>query len=99
MNREEWEKPYLEARLWWCEDEVCDCTQPQIDLCEPNWEAGYPWIKRKTVWEGTFHSEADREESENQRAELIKKAAEMGIPLDEDLYGTKTATATDTQTI
>ena len=37
-ERNDWLYPHLEARLWWCEDEECDCTQPQIDRITPNTE-------------------------------------------------------------
>lgn len=34
--------------------EDCDCIQPRIERITPNREAGYPWIRREVVWEGTF---------------------------------------------
>jgi hypothetical protein len=86
--RSAWATPRLEARMWFCEDEVCSCTQPQIDRITPNLESGYPWIKRERVWEGVFHSNADAAELAAQRAALHAAAAERGIALDRDDYGT-----------
>jgi len=56
VNRSEWVKGRTEARIWWCGDYECDCIQPRIERVTPNREAGYPWIRRETLWEGTFVS-------------------------------------------
>jgi hypothetical protein len=63
----EWAVPRLVAELWWCGDDRCDCTQPQIVRLTPNTVMGYPWVHREAVWEGEFLtdtwelSEAERE--------------------------------------
>lgn len=67
-----WGKTYLAARMWQCGDEVCDCTQPMIEIITPNMVAGAPWIHRKTLWQGAFHSEATIEERAEQESELRK---------------------------
>jgi hypothetical protein len=65
-HRRRWNTPRLEAELWWCGDEVCDCTKPQIVRISPGNQ--YPWVKREAVWEGTFlthtadYSQAEREQ-------------------------------------
>lgn len=50
----EWLRPKLVARMWYCGDEECDCTQPIIEVITPNTVAGYPWIRGKIVWSGEF---------------------------------------------
>jgi hypothetical protein len=50
----EWRRPRLVAEVWWCGDDWCDCTQPQIVRITPNTDAGYPWVRREAVWEGEF---------------------------------------------
>jgi hypothetical protein len=50
-----WETPRLQARIWDCDDD-CDCHQAQIDRVTPNREAGYPWIRRERIWQGTYAS-------------------------------------------
>lgn len=54
MNQSDWVKERTEARMWWCGDYDCDCVQPHIERITPNREAGYPWIRRDVIWEGTF---------------------------------------------
>jgi hypothetical protein len=76
----------LQAYIWWCGDEDCDCTCPQIDRVTPR--AGHPgWINRERLWTGTFHSRADREESAEQVKELEAAADRYGIELDDDHQG------------
>ncbi len=77
----------LEAYQWWCQDEVCDCYQAVIELVYPNLKAGYPWIRRVRQWEGTFHSEPDHEEFNNQERQLIGASWWFGIPLERGLVG------------
>jgi len=81
----EWLQTKLEARLWWCEDNVCDCHQPQIDRIKPNMEAGYPWIRRENVWRGTYTWGG--EDMDKLRAELLEAANAHGISVDLDGYG------------
>lgn len=56
MNFAAWEAERIEGLIWWCGDYECDCIQPQILRISPNREAGYPWVRRETLWEGTFVS-------------------------------------------
>lgn len=88
-REQEWAQPILEARLWWCEDELCDCYQPQIDRITPNREAGYPWIRREAIWRGTFHSSPDAKEFAQMKRELKEMMAAMHIPVmrDTECYG------------
>lgn len=65
-----WLETKLQAYIWWCEDEVCDCHQPVIEEISPNHKARYPYIIRKRLWEGTFHSEPSFEEQLDQEHEL-----------------------------
>jgi predicted DNA-binding protein (UPF0278 family) len=88
-DRKTWASTRLEAIIWWCGDDECDCTQPQIDRVTPNLSEGYPWIRRETVWRGTFHSKPDADQALAQRAELAVAAAERGITLDADGYGVR----------
>ena len=78
-------KTYLEAKIWWCGDDICDCHQPQIDLCYPN-PHNSRFILRKEIWRGRFGCEGDME---GMYEELIAAAQERNIILDSDLYGTK----------
>lgn len=51
-----WEMGWQVAEVWYCDDDECACYQPRIEQVSPNREAGYPWIRRETLWEGTFVS-------------------------------------------
>jgi hypothetical protein len=75
---ETWLTTRVRAEMWWCGDEHCNCTQPQIDRITPNHDAGYPWIKRERLWEGEFQSDASAEESLAQWRELIAAAEKYG---------------------
>lgn len=77
-----WEESYLLARVWWCGDDHCDCTQAQIELIEPN-PVGRPWIKREIRWKGPFHSYSS-EEPGAAWAELATRLDELealGVPV------------------
>lgn len=73
---ENWSVPRYSAELWWCGDEVCDCSQPQIDLITPNLTVGPPWIRRTNIWRGTFKSGG---ETEGLREELEEACRRFGI--------------------
>lgn len=63
------------AELWWCGDPVCDCTQPIIEEVTPvTNDIGIRWFRRNRIWEGSFHSQASREELEAQWKELTEAA-------------------------
>jgi hypothetical protein len=68
VSREVWASTRFVAIAWWCGDEVCDCTQAQIDKVTPNVTAGYPWIARERVWEGEFFSDGEPGAREELRA-------------------------------
>ena len=85
-QREQWLETYLEARLWYCEDEECDCHQPQIDRVMPNHEAGYPFIQRQRLFSGTFYSRPSGTEMAELKEQLAFEAKRLGIDLDMDGY-------------
>ena len=64
----------LFAEMWWCGDEICDCTQPQIverstvSFRHPAWKG--PIV----IEQGDFHSQADRDECVSQWDWLIEAA-------------------------
>jgi hypothetical protein len=78
----------LEARIWWCGDDECDCTQPVIERITPNLEAGHPWIRREVLWTGEFLTdtwEYDRAQREAlQFAPLREACRRLGVPVLED---------------
>lgn len=85
--RDEWRKTRLEAQIWGCGDEICDCHQAQIERIRPNFKAGFPWVLREVVWRGTFA--CGGEEVWRMREELHEAARGLGIMLDEFDYGIK----------
>ncbi|HEX6512702.1 MAG TPA: hypothetical protein VF157_10410 [Chloroflexota bacterium] len=88
-------EPKIVAYAWWCDDEVCDCTLPVVELVTPRqlnrWSARFGW-DCKRLWEGTFHSQATVEDANEQRRELRAAAARYGITLDAGLHGSRPAT-------
>lgn len=80
MTREDWQKTWLVAGIWWCGDEVCDCTQPIVERVTPNTDAGYPWVRRERIWEGQFCSEATDGETIGQWKELREAMQKYQIP-------------------
>lgn len=88
-DRAAWERPWLVAHMWRCDDD-CECTHPRIVRLTPNRRgSGYPWIHTAVLWDGTFHSEAEPDELAAQRDELTEAAKRFKIQLDEDLYGVR----------
>lgn len=83
-------EPRIVARMWWCEDEVCDCTQPIIERSAPN-PADPRFYVHQRLWEGEFMSggavEQDEGRWEARNQAFIAKAAEFGITLDENMSG------------
>lgn len=75
-DRERWEHPKIVGEMWSCEDDYCDCHQPQIDRITPNREAGFPWIKRERLWTGTFKTDG---EMDGLWEELKAACAEHGL--------------------
>lgn len=80
-----WSSTWLEAYMWHCGDDHCNCFQPRIDRVRPG--VHRPWIKRELVWEGTFHSDPDCHEYEQQVDELKRAAEDHGITLDDNHHG------------
>lgn len=74
---EQWSKPKIVARIWECGDPYCECSQPLVELIEPNMNAGYPWITRKRLWEGTFVTSPNSEEAAKVANELEQAAADV----------------------
>lgn len=54
-----WGSEYLFAHVWYCGDEVCDCSQAMVERIGPNRTAGPPWITREEVWQGEFYSDGE----------------------------------------
>lgn len=73
----------IKAFMWYCGDEFCECSQPVIEKF--TWRSDElgrrKLIKRERLWEGTFHSEAELEEREEQHRELAAECARRSIPL------------------
>jgi hypothetical protein len=87
VSRSEWAEPRLVAELWWCGDDWCDCTKPQIVRITPNTDAGYPCVRRELIWEGEFLAETwlyDWDELERMHdAPLREACARFGVPVPE----------------
>jgi hypothetical protein len=82
-----WRTIRVEARIWWCNDEECYCTQPVIERITPNEQAGYPWIRREVLWSGehftnTWEYSAEERE-QRQFAPLRAACQEMDISIPE----------------
>lgn len=78
------ERTFLMARIWWCEDEVCDCYQPEILKYIP--APPGQWRRTEVVWKGEFVSQPDLEDRERIRAELLAEAAKYGISINQELW-------------
>lgn len=85
---ERWKRPRIVAQVWGCGDE-CSCYQPEIVRVEPNFEAGFPWIKRTELWKGLFLSEPwDTPREWAKQAREFKAAAKRyGIRLHRNYRG------------
>ncbi len=77
----------LWARLWWCQDEICNCYQPKIEMVKPRQVAHLKTYDRKPLWQGTFCSDPTPQEFQDMVVELQTKAKEYGITLDEHYSG------------
>lgn len=58
----------MRAHVWWCGDDVCDCTQARIEGATRRGPGGSPWYE-ETLWTGTFRSGWPCEYDESERAE------------------------------
>jgi len=68
-----WGSEHLSAYVWYCGDEVCDCSQAQVVRVGPNRTAGPPWVTREPVWEGQFYSD----DEQGAEADLQQHLAEL----------------------
>jgi hypothetical protein len=84
---EEWRRNRLIASIWDCGDDWCGCTRPQVERITPNLESGYPWIRRETLWEGTF--ETGEGVTAQQLDELKEAATRYQIPMESEFGGTR----------
>ena len=50
--------PVVEFYVWWCGDDVCDCTQAQIVRRRPN-ETDPRFQRIDLLWKGTFFSDGE----------------------------------------
>ncbi len=80
-----WEAPRMEAYMWWCGSDHCDCQQPRIDYITPDRRGGFPRVNRQNVWSGTY--DCDGEEMDLQFIELEQTAGRFGIQLNEHHCG------------
>jgi hypothetical protein len=84
-RRDRWRTSRVQASMWWCGDNDCDCTQPLIERITPNLDAGYPWINRETLWSGEFLTatyEYSMEQREERHMAPLRAACERyGIPV------------------
>jgi hypothetical protein len=77
--------PRLEAYRWWCEDEVCDCTQYKIDRI--TFPKGRKWAMLDNVWEGRFVTETSAETEDERNERLLEfglAALEHGIRINRE---------------
>lgn len=70
----------IDADVWWCGDNWCDCTQAQITARFRN-ATDYTghWIVPITLWQGEFHSEGESGTLAAKRAEVERDEPEMAV--------------------
>lgn len=78
------------AEIWYCGDDECDCTQPQIVTRTPRpLRGGGTVYDKKVLWEGTFLSESfayTSDELEELQYRPLREACERyGIPIPKEL--------------
>jgi hypothetical protein len=87
-KRRAWAQSSVHAGVWWCSDEHCDCVQPVIERITPNHRAGYPWVHRERLWEGTFVSRSygypDGVSDDTLLAELRQACEQRGISVPDE---------------
>ena len=79
---EQWKRPKVEARIWHCGDDFCNCCLPMIERITP--AKKWPLIKRERLWEGSLHSQPEPAEWKKQLAELARAAKTHNIILQSD---------------
>jgi len=74
------------AFMWYCGDEVCECSQPVIERFSyrEDWLGRRTFIDRKRLWEGQFHSEAEPDERAGQLRELAEECERRGIAVPDE---------------
>lgn len=80
-RRERWKESRVVAEMWDCGDDYCDCTQPRIYRESPNLEAGYPWVNRDLLWEGTFRTDGEGWGNQDDRDALVVAAEQFGAEM------------------
>ncbi len=80
MSKREYGKVYVKANMWYCGDEVCNCTQPRIEIMGPNPLTAIRSWSFVRLWEGTFRSDGERDMLRAQRVELIDACRLFRIP-------------------
>jgi len=75
----QYRKGDLRGYIWWCCDDYCDCTQPVIERIRSNPRAPRGAVSIDRLWEGAFHSGADRDEARRQQEELSTAAIGFGL--------------------
>lgn len=70
--------PQIVAEMWYCGDEVCECSQPEINRLTPN--RYYPQcVDRETIEKGPFYSGAAMVEIEEQCKWLLEAARRHNV--------------------
>lgn len=69
----------LFSEMWYCGDDICNCTQPQIVECSTEKYGELNWRPPKVIEMGTFHSEADIYEKIEQWNELLSLSIKYNI--------------------
>ena len=69
---EPWDAGCIQAHIWHCGDDTCDCYQPRIDHLVPihHPSLGRPGYRIETLWEGSFISGPTLDEMKMLRREL-----------------------------
>ena len=61
---------HWEISVWWCEDDVCDCTQPRITAWFKHRDGSH-WYVPVIVWEGEFRSDGAWSEANAELAQAL----------------------------
>lgn len=76
------EYPKIEAYIWWCGDEECDCNQSVIEEVSKKRVRGLFVHPRKRLWEGTFISQPSAQEMDQLNLELKEECEKRKITID-----------------
>jgi hypothetical protein len=50
----------IEAYVWYCGDDWCNCSEAVLEEITPNPRVGLPWIERRRLWEGEFRTDGEQ---------------------------------------